>query len=155
MSVRKLSAEEHTSWDTTDFKWENYLQYAGIHDFFVQCNNTGGDPLWRCHLPVLNQIHPNIHLNSRYVGAALHFLTCPGPLPDLCHCQFCSRSHFTSNHLADAHSVQHSPNLVCSGKETPVLSHLWDDSWVAWTLSLSQFFFLPYELNHGPYPVLA
>ena len=30
------------------------------------------------------------------MGAALYFLICPGPLPDLCHCQFHSKSHFTS-----------------------------------------------------------
>ena len=33
----------------------------------------------------LNLIHPNICKHPRYVGAALYFLTCPGPLPDFCH----------------------------------------------------------------------
>lgn len=30
------------------------------------------------------------------MGASVHFLTCPEPLPDLCHCQFHSKSHFTT-----------------------------------------------------------
>lgn len=44
----------------------------------------------------MNLTHLNTHINSRYVGTALHFLTFPGPLPDLCHCQFYSRRHFKS-----------------------------------------------------------
>lgn len=137
MNVRKRPAEELTSSDTTNFKWENYLRYAGICDFSDQCNNTGRDPFWRCHLPVLNLIHLNIYLNSRYVGTTLHFLTYPVTLWDLGHYHICSRSYFTSNYLADAHRVPHPPILVCSGRETAVLSHLRDDSWVAWALSFS------------------
>lgn len=85
--------------------------------------------------------HP---LNFRYVGTVLQFLTCPEPVPDWCHCQFCSKNHITPNHQADFYCVQHSPSLVCSGKESPVLTHLWDDSWAAWALKSLPVFFPPW-----------
>ena len=141
-NVRKPSAEECISLDTTNFKWEHYLQCAGIYDFFVECNNTGREPLWRCL--ACFEPHSSKHpLNFRYVGTVLQFLTCPESVPDWCHCQFCSRNHITPNHQADFYCVQLSPSLVCSGKESPVLTHLWDDSWAVWALKSLPVFFPP------------
>ena len=100
----------------------------------------------------LNLIHPNICKHPRYVGAALYFLTCPGPLPDFCHWQFLWPKPFHLSHLAGTHSVQHSPTTVCSGKETLVFPiHRRDCEKPEHSL-LSHFFD---ELSHWPDPFLA
>lgn len=93
------------------------------------CRNTEEEPLGRSRFPILNFIHPN----TRYVGTASCFLTSPGAR---------SMSPATvwqkSRHVytCQVPTVCISSIPVRLGRETPVFSHLQDDSWAARALFL-------------------
>lgn len=92
------------------------------------CKNTE-DPLGRCRLPILNFIHPN----TRYVGIASYFLTSPGARSMSPAIEWQKSRHVYTWQVP---TVCISAIPVLLGRETPVFSHLQDDSWAARALFL-------------------
>lgn len=77
-------------------------------------------------------------------------MKCPGPLPDFCHCQFCSRSLLTSTTwLLPTVCVTHPPHCA-QGRKPHYLR-----SQEGFLGSLSTHFFFSDKLGHGHGPFLA
>lgn len=118
--------------------------------YFCIHYNTGRDSLWGCHL--LNLISSEHLLNSR--STALYFLTCPRPLPVLCHSQFCCRSHFTSTTWkVPTVCIFHPPHHVQGSKtwRSPICRRISENP----EHVVLSHFFLSEELGHGPDLVLG